>query len=92
MRLELTSEGLLVELTNNYTTLETHLLELKLSRYENSLHYIYIYSDITYINSKYWCPRSVMVKAMYYGIVIGEFELQSFYYVHFRTNTLDKGR
>ena len=31
----------------------------------------------------YWgCPR---------GIVVNEFELQSRYYVHFRTNTLGKG-
>ena len=37
------------------------------------------------------CPRSVMVKAMDCGIVISEFELQSHYYVHFRTNTLGKG-
>ena len=31
-----------------------------------------------------------MIKAMYYGIVVSEFELQSRYYVHFRTNTLGK--
>ncbi len=36
-------------------------------------------------------PRGVMVKAMDYGIVVSEFELQSCYYVHFRTNTLGKG-
>ena len=29
-----------------------------------------------------------MVKAMNYGIVEREFELQSHYYVHFRANTL----
>ena len=34
------------------------------------------------------CPRGVMVKAMYWGIVVSEFEFQSHYYVHFRTNTL----
>ena len=33
----------------------------------------------------------LMVKAMDYEIVVREFELQSRYYVHFRTNTLGKG-
>ena len=37
------------------------------------------------------CPRGVMVKAMDYGIVVCEFELQSLYYVYLRTNTLGKG-
>ena len=37
------------------------------------------------------CPRGVMVKAMHCGIVVGEFVLQSRYYVHFRANTLGKG-
>ena len=37
------------------------------------------------------CPRGVMVKAMYCGIVESKFELQSRYYVHFPTNTLEKG-
>ena len=32
-----------------------------------------------------------MVKAMACGIVESEFELQSHYYVHFRTNILGKG-
>ena len=27
--------------------------------------------------------RGVIVKAWHYGIVVSEFELQSFYYVHF---------
>ena len=31
-----------------------------------------------------------MVKAPDYGIVIRKFELESSYYVHFRTNTLEK--
>ena len=35
------------------------------------------------------CPRGVMVKAMDCGIVVREFVLQSRYYVHFRTNTLE---
>ena len=34
--------------------------------------------------------RGVVVKAMDYGIVISEFEIQSRYCVHFRTNTLGK--
>ena len=34
--------------------------------------------------------RGVMVKALDYGIVVREFEFQSRYYVHFRTNTLGK--
>ena len=32
-----------------------------------------------------------MVKAMDCGIVVREFVLQSFYYVHFLANTLGKG-
>ena len=35
--------------------------------------------------------HDVMVKAMDCGIVISEFELQSRYYVHFRTNAHGKG-
>ena len=37
------------------------------------------------------CPRDVMVKVMNGEIVVSEFELQSRYYVHLRTNTLGKG-
>ena len=37
------------------------------------------------------CPRGVMVKAMYCGIIVREFVLQSLYYIHFRANTLEKG-
>ena len=33
------------------------------------------------------CPRGVIVKAMAYGFEVSEFEIQSSYYVHFRTNT-----
>ena len=36
------------------------------------------------------CPRGVMVNALDYGIVITEFEIHSFYYGNFRTNTLGK--
>ena len=34
--------------------------------------------------------RGVMVKTLVCEIVVGEFVLQSHYYVHFRTNTLGK--
>ena len=36
------------------------------------------------------CCRGVMVEALDCRIVVCEFELQSRYYVHFRTNTLGK--
>ena len=32
------------------------------------------------------CPRGVMINAVDCGIVVSEFELQSRYYVHFRTS------
>ena len=32
-----------------------------------------------------------MVKAMDFGIVVSEFELQSRYYIHFRAKTFGKG-
>ena len=44
--------------------------------------------------SKLFYPNQqggVMVKVLDCGIVVCEFELQSRYYVHFRTNTLGKG-
>ena len=44
-----------------------------------------------YLTQIWGCPRGVMVKVMDCGIVISEFELQSHYVVHFRTNTLGKG-
>ena len=37
------------------------------------------------------CPRGIKVKTLDNGIVVSEFELQSLYYVHFRTNTFGKG-
>ena len=37
------------------------------------------------------CPLGVMIIAIDSRIVMSEFELQSCYYVHFRTNTLGKG-
>ena len=36
--------------------------------------------------------RDVMFTALDYGIIVSEFELQSRYYVHFRTNTREKGK
>ena len=36
------------------------------------------------------CPRGVMVKAMDCVIEVSEFEIQSRYYLHYPTNTLDK--
>ena len=37
------------------------------------------------------CPRGIMVKAMDCGIVVSEFVLQLYYYVHFQANTVGKG-
>ena len=42
-------------------------------------------------NSPRGCPRGAMVKAMDCGIVVSEFEHQSRHYLHFRTNTFEKG-
>ena len=36
-------------------------------------------------------PRGVMIREMDCRIVVSEFELQTRYYVHFRTNTQGKG-
>ena len=57
---------------------------------------IYIFSSpINLIKNIHLYPRGypcgVMVKAMDYGIIVSEFELQSRYYVHFRANSLMKG-
>ena len=38
----------------------------------------------------HWGPHGVMIKAMDCGIVISKFVLESYYYVHFRANTLGK--
>ena len=37
------------------------------------------------------CPHGVMVKVMDGGIVVSGFVLQSYDWIHFRTNTLGKG-
>ena len=47
--------------------------------------------SIVKIDQNRGCPHGLMVKAMNCGFVVGEFELQSRYYVHFRANTLGKG-
>ena len=53
--------------------------------------------NVNYVNFCLWFwnvpghSRGVMVKALDYGIVVSEFELQPRYYVHFRTLTLGKG-
>ena len=41
-------------------------------------------------NVEWGWPRGVMVKAMDWEIVVSEFELQSRYYIHLRTNTVGK--
>ena len=43
-----------------------------------------------YIHLKRGSPRRVMVNKLDYNIVVSEFELQSYYYVHFRTFTIGK--
>ena len=52
--------------------------------------YIYIYIYIHKYKCIVGCPHGVMVKAMDGGIIASEFELQSRYYIHLRTNTLGK--
>ena len=63
----------------------SHLFPLSLNAKE---FYLTLTSAIT--PGQGW-PRGVMVKAMDWEIVVSEFELQSYYYVHFRKNTLGKG-
>ena len=36
-------------------------------------------------------PRDIVANMLDCDIVVSQFELQSSYYVHFRTNTLEKG-
>ena len=52
--------------------------------------YIFFVNIRTDSPSTVWCLRGVMVKAMNCWVVVSGFELQSRYYVHFRTNTLGK--
>ena len=53
---------------------------------------MYIYRNtLAYTYTNRGCLRGVMVKAMDCGIVVSDFEFQSHYYVHIRTNTLGKG-
>ena len=84
-------------LIHTHTYLYAHILTYT---YTHTFTYTYIYTHVhTHIHTytpihihAYGgrCPRSVMVKAMDCGIV-SEFELQSRYYVHYRSNTLEKG-
>ena len=49
-------------------------------------------TTLIYARTYIWgCPCGVIVKSLGCGIVVSEFELQSRYYVHFLTNTLEKG-
>ena len=41
-------------------------------------------------STRYWSHRGVVAKVQNCNIVVSEFEIQSRYYVHFRTNTLKK--
>ena len=52
---------------------------------------ILIFFGGTYTSEYGGCPRGVMDKAMDWEIIVREFVIQSRYYVHFRTNTLEKG-
>ena len=40
---------------------------------------------------KWGCSRVVIVKVLDCRIIVSEFKLQSYYYIHFQTNTLGKG-
>ena len=44
--------------------------------------------SVIYTERSCRCTRGVMVKALDCEIIISDFELQSFYYVQFRINTL----
>ena len=50
-------------------------------------------SRITYssIKNKSSGSRSVVVKVLNFDAVVNDFEIQSRHYVHFRTNTCEKG-
>ena len=51
--------------------------------------YIYIYALFLYIYMR--SPCSVMAKVLDCSLEISKFKLPSHYYVHFLTNTLEKG-
>ena len=38
------------------------------------------------------CPRGAIIRVVDCEIVVNKFELQLRYYVHFRTNTTEKGK
>ena len=54
---------------------------------------ILIHKDFKFRNNieKWESFRGVVANMLDYDIVVSDFELQSRYYVHFRTNTLEKG-
>ena len=58
----------------------------KASKVENT--YLFVKDN----RNTWGCPCSAMVKVLDGGRVLSEFELQSRYYVHFRTNTHGKGK
>ena len=51
--------------------------------------YLSYISFITQLKKKIW--EVPVANVLYCDIVVSEFELQSRYYVHFRTNTHEKG-
>ena len=36
-------------------------------------------------------PHDVVANVLNYDIVVSEFEIHSYFYIHFQTNTFDKG-
>ena len=60
---------------------------------EARVSYVYAYSFVCVCpyGRRRRCPGGVVVKVLDCRIVESEFELQSRYYVHFRTNTIGKG-
>ena len=59
------------------------VLELYLSTWME----LFLFLSIVYSAAK----RGIMVKVLFFCLEVSVFELSSCYYVHFRTNTLDKG-
>ena len=83
-------EAMIVQESNRYKCKKKkkHSFNLEVTSY---LKTVYFYRRYIHLNNSWGCPRDVMVKAIDSAIVVSEFELQSRYYVHFRTNTLGKG-
>ena len=53
--------------------------------------YMFISIYLVYSYPCGWYPRGIRIKGLGYGCVVSEFELQSRYYVQFRTNTFREG-